>query len=86
MTKLYELLSFSHAKQWMEDAALVFLFLYAAFGLREVRQHLREAWKRVIELWRARRFAELAIVGLSGIFVALGPLYISLEAIQRAFA
>jgi hypothetical protein len=86
MTTLYELLNFSHARQWMEDAALVSLFLYAAFGLGEVRQHLREAWKRVIELWRTRQFAKLAIVGLSSIFVALGPLYISLEAIQRTFA
>jgi hypothetical protein len=86
MTRLHELLGSSQAIQWMEDAALVLLFLYAAFGLREVRQHLREAWKRVIELWRARRFARLAIVGLSSILVALGPLYISLEAIQRAFS
>ena len=86
MTKLHELLSATQAKQWIEDAALVFLFLYAAFGLGEVRQHLREAWKRVIELWRARQFAKLAIIGLSSVFVALGPLYISLEAIQRAFA
>ena len=86
MIRLHELLSSSQAKQWMQDAALVLLFLYAAFGLEEVRQHLREAWKRIIDLWRARRFAMLASIGVSGILVALGPLYITLEAIQRAFA
>jgi multisubunit Na+/H+ antiporter MnhB subunit len=86
MTWLHELLSSSQAKQWMEHSALVFLFLYAAFGLREVRRHLREAWKRVNELWQARAFAKLGVVGLSGILVALGPLYISLEAMQRALA
>jgi hypothetical protein len=86
MTRLHELLSSPHAKQWMEDAALFFLFLHAAFGLGEVRQRLGEAWKRVIELWQARQFAMLAIIGLSSILVALGPLYISLEAIQRTFA
>jgi len=86
MTWLYKLLSSPHAKQGMEDAAVVFLFLYAAFELGEVRQHLRQAWKRVIELWRARRFVRLGIIGLSSILVALGPLYIIIEAIQRAFA
>lgn len=86
MTRLHELLSSSHAEEWRENSALFFLFLYAAFGLKEVWQHLREAWKRVIELWQARKFARLAFIGLSGILVALGPLYISFEAIQRAFA
>lgn len=86
MTRLHELLSSSQAKHWIEDTALVFLFLYAAFGLGEVRQHLHEACNRVVELWRGRRFASLASTGLSGILVALGPLYISLEAVQRAFA
>ncbi|MEA2836123.1 MAG: hypothetical protein QOD89_673 [Bradyrhizobium sp.] len=86
MTRLHELLSSSRAEQWMEYAALVFQLLYAAFGLREVRQHLRQAWKRVIVQWRARMFGRLAVIGLSSILVALGPLYISLEAIQRGFS
>jgi hypothetical protein len=86
MTWLHELFDFAQANQWMENAALVFLFLHAAFGLGEVRRHLHEAWKRVVELWQARRFVRLAIIGLSGLLVALGPVYISLEAIHRAFS
>jgi hypothetical protein len=65
------------------DQGLVpFLILYALFCLGEVMHHLEIALTRFREKWTDRHLRDLLVSGVR-VLVALGPLYVSLEVLER---
>jgi hypothetical protein len=69
--------------RWIERTIFVFFVLYALFGIREVRRHLPTAWAALTNEWHQREFGKLVTIGLYGLLVTFGPLYIALEVLER---
>jgi hypothetical protein len=65
------------------QAATVFLVLYAAFGISEVKRHLPAAWAFAVRLWKQHHYIKALFEGSLGVIVACGPLYIAVEVIIR---
>jgi len=68
-------------KPWVDRGLVLFLILYAIFGLSEVLHHLSIAIVR-FRVKRAKRCLLDVLVCGAGITTALGPLYISLELLE----
>jgi len=76
-----EILCIPALKPWIDRGLVVFLCLYAVFGVGEIMQHVTTAVERFREKGTKRGALDVLMYGVK-VMVAFGPLYISLELID----